>query len=98
MIYEYLKLAVEDSGLGNIRPYSGRGMYGVFCIGITCSLSDFIKLIATAMVAAVGNDNEDHFIYRVGYVVSDTMGKSLVFYFPREKWLESYVEVEPNRS
>lgn len=56
--------------------YSGRGMYGSTCLGITCTLSQFCGfLVQLALV------NEDAATTLSDRVSSDSMGHSSIFYF-----------------
>ncbi len=78
-----------DIGL-EVRSYSGRGMYGAECIGVTGSNTHQILaqiIIGLAEMGDEGLDAAEHFT-REGAVKSDSMGLDGIVYFPRLPWME----------
>lgn len=79
----------NDIGL-EVRSYSGRGMMGDECIGVTGSNTHTILaqiIIALCEMGEEGVEAADHFT-RDGAVRSDSMGMDGIVYFPRLSWLE----------
>ena len=83
--------ACNDLGL-EVRSYSGRGMYGRSCVGVTTDGNSHTALaqivIALCEQGADGVEAADHFT-RSGAIASDSMGLGMIVYFPRLPWLET---------
>jgi len=85
-IKELIEKYCEEEGLDFREDYSGRGMFGRCCVGITCDdpLSKLIGLFAYIM----DSDNELE-AYEVqetlGKPKQDSMGMSCILYFPKLK-------------
>ena len=79
MDFETLKTMIEDAGY-HPYSYSGRGMYGAKCIGVTLSefkhLSDIILQCNDVAAAADLIDTVSH----------DSMGRDMVFYWEEIEW------------
>jgi len=78
-----------DIGL-EVRSYSGRGMYGDQCVGVTGSNTHQILaqiIIGLCELGADGVEAADHFT-RDGAVRSDSLGMDGIVYFPRLPWVD----------
>lgn len=78
-----------DIGL-EVRSYSGRGMYGARCIGVTVGnpFQDFAKLmVGLCEIGDEGLDAAEH-LTRCDAVQTDSMGCGSIVYFPRLPWVE----------
>ncbi len=58
--------------------YSGRFMYGKTCFGVTASLADFLKFMVY-LAAEIGEEEASLLADKVS---SDSLGRSLIYYFP----------------
>ena len=83
-IEETLQAFCEEFGYDYREDYSGRGMYGHYCIGIVCSCS------AAQLMMDLGDyivDNFDGYISISGslggQVAEDSMALNRIVYFPR---------------
>lgn len=90
-----LETACNDSGETGFRDdYSGRGMYGDSCVGITGSLSDCMRVIAyviQALTDELENADEDNrfaarrlFDNQIEALMNfsqDSMGRDLILYW-----------------
>lgn len=79
-----------------LRSYSGRGMYGKECVGVTLDISQFAEFCARAALFARDIDSEDMALEEdLCYVLSttnwDSMGRSTIYYWPRLEWKNEYV-------
>ena len=94
------KEAIEDAGY-QTRSYSGRGMYGSFCLGFETSRYQS-PIQATAEI--IGNLAEtcqfdddlelSDFLEFFGDVKEDSMGLGMIIYFPYISWREDWNEEE----
>ena len=75
-----LKQIIEDAGY-EARSYSGRGMYGKECVGVTCHSE--ITLIFDMMDHASRNQ-----IKELKGCITDSMGRSIIVYWPSVAWSE----------
>lgn len=85
----YLVMAVENSGIEGVRvrSYSGRGMYGESCVGVSVdNLGEFIQVVASATLIASENDDEDGFVQALGRMNSDSLGRGSIYYWPGVDW------------
>ena len=89
---DYIKEAIEAIGLdAHLRSYSGRGMYGSSCVGVVCSMQEFVQIVTQAAIDADKDEDCDiNFSYDVSKVSSDSMGLSTIYYWPSQKWLPEY--------
>lgn len=75
------------------RSYSGRGMYGESCVGVTCD--NPFKVIAELAFMAGSDVAEENYslaqdiLQVLGETRSDSMGRSTIIYWPRVKWVET---------
>lgn len=85
----------EDNEVRLYNGYSGRGMYGSTCFGITGSHRDCTAVIAdiiTAYVEEIINNSENttivdlpHFIRDIMNYRQDNMGVDIILYWPNIK-------------
>lgn len=68
----------EDEDVRN--DYSGRGMYGKECFGITCGQEQLIKFVVAYAIAAAERGETD--LDWLSDVRSDSMGMSTIWYWP----------------
>ena len=102
-LYRLLLNALDVSGIEvNIRPYSGRCMFGKQCVGITGDQGDCMELISVAIgeMFNLVQDNEldpydaTDFTRELLHFSQDSMGLGVVLYWSREEWKEEYHEDE----
>jgi hypothetical protein len=77
----------------NVRSYSGRGMYGSECLGITCGnpIETLVSIMEFLYESSRYNDGEPQFLDYTSLFMSgrtDSMGLSSILYFPKIKWPE----------
>lgn len=78
--YDYLES--DFSQFGEWRTYSGRGMYGKYCLGFECdSLNDLITTVVQLSKCYDKYPELDPFIDRISRVSSDSMGLGVIFYW-----------------
>lgn len=79
-----LKQIIEDSG-HKVRSYSGRGMYGKECLGVTVGRSGIGKLVADIiMQLADMHEDTPHSVVAEAFegMCTDSMGTGTIVYFP----------------
>ena len=77
-----LKELVEEEGY-NLRSYSGRGMYGATCVGVTVgSTANFLMKVA----ARLGEEG----LEALGEACTDNMGLDYIVYWPDTPWDGAY--------
>lgn len=92
MTYNVSKSTIEaiadQAGLDSTEAlrtdYSGRGMYGDACVGITGNIGDLVSFVATAVREAEldeTNDDLREFVRHIEDVSTDSMGYDLIFYW-----------------
>lgn len=77
---QQLKKIINDAGY-EARSYSGRGMYGKECVGVTCD--NQVDLIFDMMDHASRNQ-----IKELKGCKTDSMGRSIIVYWPNVAWSE----------
>jgi len=84
---DQFKEAVWDAGLDADSDiywdYSGKGMYGASCLGITCTEGELLEFVA--YLARLDDQLDLDWLRGVR---SDSMGMSSIFYFPSLKFQE----------
>lgn len=82
----------ESEGDFSLRSYSGRGMYGKECVGITCGrfISEFQLAAKIAATLHWYNDTEALEELALLEAKSDSMGLNSIIYFPRMTWEKEY--------
>ena len=105
-VQELLEQACRDHGDVSFRnTYSGRGMYGRQCVGITGDSHECRRVIAAVITEMVGvlTDGGEEFqssmmesleqdVETLMLWDQDSMGRDVIYYWPS---LESIEEVEP---
>lgn len=83
-----------------VRAYSGRGMYGAECLGVTC---DDPVVLAFTLGRALGEHNTEASNYGEELVTiprsicTDSMGLRHIVYFPGVPYVdEPYADEDPN--
>ena len=80
---------MEGAGL-EVRPYSGRSMYGERCLGV--DRDDALDTMATIMEAAADDLDELSELKELAQALSggkcDSMGHGQILYWPRLAWQE----------
>lgn len=85
---ELLKEAATDFGLDFRTDYSGRSMYGALCVGFVYDdLTDFL-----AALVYIAQENDDLAETLARSACTDSMGLSMIVYFPRLTISESSAE------
>lgn len=97
---EHIKERCEDFGEVDFRnSYSGRGMYGKQCVGITGSETACMSLISAVIVALVDEVEADEFPAAVDTLMSfsrDNMGLDIIVYWPQIAPLDNEDDKEDN--
>lgn len=92
---QLIKDTAEDSGAANFyNGYSGRGMYGRKCVGLTGSMQDIMQVIGAVIKEAHFNSDEIEFTDVVDCLLDfkqDSMGLDVIVYWPE---LEPVTESE----
>lgn len=71
----------------NWRKYSGRGMMGVECVGVTLEEETTLKFTANVVVGA--SDDEREYLSDIfGRAKTDSMGYNTIIYFPTMKFTD----------
>lgn len=74
--------AIESDTYGQVRTYSGRGMYGESCLGIVTS--DTARCFMALAVALVNNGEQEILaLLTASPSREDSLGKDGIVYFPR---------------
>lgn len=73
------------------RKYSGRGMFGKNCLGVSFSHSEFSEFLARLVEYASDSDCEDpcELANNIRTLRSDSLGHDMVYYFPGVEFVES---------
>lgn len=85
MLIEVVENFCIDFGYTFHRAYSGRGMYGERCIGITCH-SALTTIGQLTMYLARNGVSDDVINELLACPCSDNMGMGSILYFPKSKW------------
>ena len=74
----------------DVRPYSGRGMYGQKCLGVECENPAECVLDAVRKAGEHLKTGADvsELIDTLGCMRWDSMGLGSIIYFPDVEWLE----------
>jgi hypothetical protein len=72
------------------RSYSGRGMYGKQCIGVTTDTSEFE--LGVRLMDHISNSSHMDVLDLdlLINVSSDSMGRSVIIYWPGTEWEDSF--------
>jgi hypothetical protein len=92
--FDQIVEAFEETG--EVRSYSGRGMFGDHCLGVDCDNASSAILSAIsgfAHNAETGREVEDFIELLSGHRV-DSMGQGQILYFPSIEWQEEESEDE----
>ncbi len=81
--------AIKDAGY-EPESYSGRGMYGKRCVGVTCEnpVSTCIEIVQALAMSSFNDADEfetvkfDEFCHLLSDVKTDSMGMSTIVYWP----------------
>lgn len=88
-----LQTILEDADL-NVRSYSGRGMYGRKCLGVSCdseSYKDMMEAILDGVAQAASQDNwsvVDDVKEAMRNLQQDNLGMGTIVYWPRVEYAE----------
>lgn len=85
-----IKQAAEECGL-TVMAYSGRGMFGRSCLGISCETSVIDVLLEMVQVRIWWDDDPDdteQFIEALKGAQTDSLGLGQVVYWPNISWEE----------
>jgi len=87
---EEIQANLELNETGQLIPYSGRFMYGKYCLGIT---TDDIAKCFMLLASEFGKDSKRSELITelCEYVRYDSMGRDSVVYFPEVTLPESFV-------
>lgn len=70
------------------RQYSGRGMYGTYCLGIICDNTE--RAVLDIYRAGIDAGLDPDYLYDIlVHACTDSMGTSSILYFPRYTWVDS---------
>lgn len=91
MDYIRLKEIADNAGL-SVRRYSGRGMYGSYCVGVDFeSNRDIAYMIESC-------DDVDEAAQMFREMKQDNMGLGYIAYWPYVKWPDDVADPEMNDS
>ena len=77
-----LQMMLDEAGI-KTRSYSGRGMYGKYCLSVNVDdLGKFIADVVSGMQSQVGGENIDEITKAFRRMSTDSMGRGMVVYFP----------------
>lgn len=97
MKHSILVQAIEEAGY-EARSYSGRGMYGAYCVGVTCGRNEAFSLgVKVAMaLQATGEEDAESSVEALAdlRVATDSMGHDMIVYFPGVAWVDAESEEE----
>ena len=85
-----LQKMIEDTGIGEVRWYSGRGMYGKECLGVTLSRGEFGYLLSELMKLCIDADPDNEGETENAAIAAeavkdmnwDSMGHDTIAYWP----------------
>lgn len=85
--YDKIFTAIEDAGY-EPREYSGRGMYGRQCLGVTCErpAGFMVALFATMCENADDVDEIREVAEALQDPSEDAMGRDAIIYWPSIRW------------
>jgi len=83
--------AIEEAGY-QARSYSGRGMYGKSCVGVTCGWAEAFTLGVKVGAVLASEDSAEALADL--WVRTDSMGHDMIVYFPGVAWDEDEDEDE----
>ena len=78
---------IEDAGY-EVRRYSGRGMYGKWCVGVEVDgdMNGYKLVCDVVRIAAVQDEDDiDELINVFSNTNQDSMGLGMVIYWPKMK-------------
>lgn len=87
--FELLEEVTTQDGIGRLRRYSGRAMWGKECVAIT---GDYLNPFDLALRLA---DRAEDFGFQIGDLPSpdtDSLGRGIVIYWPKIEWPEGTPE------
>lgn len=98
-LQQQLKDAVEGMGGGDdevsfYNGYSGRGMYGRKCVGITGSFSDCMMVLGELIKEAKEEPGFDDMVDQLLDFKQDSMGRDVILYWPELEDIEEDERVE----
>jgi hypothetical protein len=79
-----LQQMLEESDI-ETQSYSGRGMYGKTCLGVSIDrggLGDFIARVIEATQSQVGGENIEEIAESFRRMSTDSLGMGQIVYFP----------------
>lgn len=87
--YQLIVEAFENCG-ETVQSYSGRGMYGKRCLGVTCDnpMATLLSMIDSFTSQAGDMGEVQDLIQELGRPQTDSMGLSSILYFPDVEWQE----------
>lgn len=71
----------------DVRFYSGRGMFGGECVGFTTD-NEIYDCVQLALALQSDGFEETDNLQLFQNLATDSMGRSVIVYFPRVKWSE----------
>lgn len=98
-ILEVLQRAVENGNVSaELRSYSGRGMYGRECVGVSIDGGGGDRsFVASAMYEAAQQEDPedmlDDLLELFSYSEVDSLGFGTILYFPRWKMTDEMAEM-----
>jgi hypothetical protein len=86
LIMDAVAIAQIDGDIDIYEKYSGRGMYGRTCVGVTLDNADqgypFIAALTLALIGEDEDDGGDDAIELASRAVTDSLGRGTILYFP----------------
>lgn len=87
----------EDANIRIYEGYSGRGMYGKECIGVTGSLGDIVSALlegALKMASTMSRFEKRDLLDDVQNMQRDSMGHDMIVYWPGIEFVGEQEECE----
>ncbi len=93
-VFKILYEVLEDCEF-QPRAYSGRSMYGTYCLGVSCS-NPMSALVQICQAIASSDDHKFDLFEIIANPQSDNLGRDYILYFPDVEWQDDEEESEEN--
>lgn len=90
MNYDWLINLLKDADV-TVRDYSGRGMYGSYCLGVVIEEGSAISFVADILDSSVEFDRGE-LAQLLRSAREDSMGHGTILYFPQVVWQDRWDE------
>lgn len=90
MVKRFIDL-LEDLAMsqgGTVRSYSGRGMFGRYCVGFVCDEYTNPFDLGVALGEMASDSTYGIEVCELPSAAMDSLGRSTIIYWPRAEWPE----------